>query len=457
MGVGEVTERGRLEEMATRLVESCRRRGADVAEASATSGWELQATVRLGEPELVREAGYRSASLRVMRDQRVALTSTSDWSDEGIERCVADAMSLVELTEPDEYAGPAPADRIFAGPHADLDLFDESLDRLGAEVALDRARELEALALEQDARLTLSEGATLSRVSRDSALVLSGGFHGARRGSFASLSVVPVVEDEDGKKRRGHDSTGARHLADLEPAEVVAQRAAERTLRKLGARKIATCQAPVIFDRDVSRSILSCFTSCVLGGAVWRRSSYLAERQGTQVASPQVCIVDDPLIERGPGSRAFDGEGLQSQVNLVVRDGILDTFLLDAYCGRKLGKPSTASAGRSGGSVQPGTSNLILRAGQVSRDELIRDTARGLLVTEMMGYGFNPVTGDFSRGASGFWIENGKICFPVSEVTISSNLDDMFQSIDALADDLRLQTAVAAPTFRVREMTIAGT
>jgi PmbA protein len=174
------------------------------------------------------------------------------------------------------------------------------------------------------------------------------------------------------------------------------------------------------------------------------------------VASPAVQIVDDPLIPRGPGSRAYDGEGLASRRNVVVRDGVLQTFLLDSYCARKLGKASTASAGRSAGGVHAGTSNLILEAGDVSPDELVASTPRGLLVTEMMGYGFNAVTGDFSRGASGFWIEDGKLAFPVSEVTISSNLDDMLRGIDAIANDLRLDTSVACPTFRVSGMTIGG-
>src|SRR5688572_10285296 len=243
----EVSEAGRLEGIAARLVEQARRQGADIAEASASSGWELTAKVRLGEPELVQEAGHRSVALRVMRDQRVAITSTSDWTPSGIERCVADALELVQLSERDEFAGPADPALLSQGPYPDLDLYDEALEQLGAEAALQSAEQAERFALDSDPRLTLSEGATWSRVTGWSALALSSGFSAVRRGSFASLSVVPVVEDEGGKKRRGHYWTGGRHLSMLEPLETVGKRAAERTLRQLGARKVPTGQAPIVF------------------------------------------------------------------------------------------------------------------------------------------------------------------------------------------------------------------
>jgi PmbA protein len=450
------SEAGRLESIAARLVDQARQRGADVAEASASSGWELTAKVRLGQPELVQEAGHRSVALRVMKDQRVAITSSSDWTEAGLERCVADALSLVELSERDEFAGPADPALLSKGPYADLDLFDESLDQLGAESALELAERAESIALARDARLTLSEGATWSRLTGWSALVLSSGFSAVRRGSFASLSVVPVVEDEGGKKRRGHYWTGSRHLAGLESLQHVGEQAAERTLRQLGSRKVSSCQVPVVFDTDAARSLLSSFVGCTLGSAIWRRSSYLAEREGTVVASPLINIVDDPLIPRGPGSRVFDGEGLAARRNVIVENGVLKTFLLDSYCGRKLDKPSTASAGRSGGGVGPGTSNLMLQPGTQTPEEVIASTGRGLFVTEMMGFGFNAVTGDFSRGAAGFWIEDGKLAFPVSEITISSNLDQMLQNIDAVANDLVLKTSTACPTLRVSQMTIAG-
>ena len=446
-----------LEALAASLVERALKAGADVAEAKASSGWELTVRVRLGEPELVQEAGSRGVALRVMKGGRVALTSTSDLSEAGIDRAVSDAMELAELSEVDPFAGPAPKELLCSPPHPDLDLYDPAVEGVGADEALELATRAERAALGFDSRLSLSEGATFSRVTGHGALVLSSGFSGITRGSYASLVVSPVAIDEGDKRRRGHYWTARRHLAELESTEAVGTEAARRTLRQLGPRKVPTCEAPVVFSTDAARSLLGTFASCIVGGAIWRKSSYLVGREDTSVASPLVTIVDDPWIPRAPGSRAFDGEGLRSRRNVVVDGGVLKTFLLDSYSGRKLGRESTASAARAGASVGASTTNFILQNGSMSHDALVRGTSRGLYVTDMMGFGFNPVTGDFSRGASGFWIENGELTFAVSEVTISANLDAMLKGIDALADDLDLKTATASPTFRVAAMTIAGT
>jgi PmbA protein len=443
--------------LSERVVESARRAGADVAEATARAGWELSARVRLGEPELVEEAGHRSVSLRVIKAQRVAITATSDLSDAGLERCVNDALMLSELSEPDPFAGPADPSELCSPPHPDLDLYDPSMEAVSAEVAIERATRAERAALDFDPRITLSEGATFSRTTGASARVLSSGFTGAYRGSYASLVVTPVVEDEGGKRRRGYYWTARRHLAELEDDLAVGKEAARRTLAKLGARKVATTEAAVVFDPDVARSLVGTFAGCILGGAIWRKSSYLLGREQSEVASPLVTLVDDPLRPRGPGSRPFDGEGLRSRRNVVVERGVLRTYLLDSYSARKLGRSSTASASVSGGSVASGTTNFVLQAGELERDAIIASTERGLYVTDMMGFGFNAVTGDYSRGASGFWIENGKLAFPVSEVTVSSNLDTMLKSIDAVGNDLDDKTSTASPTLRVAKMTIAGT
>jgi PmbA protein len=446
----------RLLELASDLVDRARKLGADVAEASARTGWELSAKVRLGKTELVEEAGHHGVSLRVIRGGRVALTSTSDLTARGIERCVADALELCALSEPDEFAGPAPEALLCKPPHPDLDLFDPTIDSIDAEYAINQARLAERAALDSDARITLSEGATFSRTSGASALVLSSGFTGTVRGSYAALAVAPVTEDEGGKNRRGHYYSATRRAADLESAEYIGQEAARRTLRKLGAQKIATPEAPVVFDPDVARSLIGSLAGCLVGGALWRKSSYLLEREGTPVASPLVTIIDDPLIPRAPGSRPFDGEGLRSRRNVVVEAGTLKTFLFDCYSARKMGRESTASASRSGGSIGASTSNFVLQNGSTPAAEIVKSTARGLYVTELMGFGFNPITGDFSRGAAGFWIENGELAFPVSEITISSTLDAMLKAIDAVGDDLELKTSTASPTLRVSNMTISG-
>ncbi|HEX4476468.1 MAG TPA: metallopeptidase TldD-related protein [Polyangiaceae bacterium] len=450
------SEQKELESLAASVVERARRASLDVAEAKAYAGWELTVRVRLGEPELVQEAGSRGIALRVMKGGRVALTSTSDLTPAGLERLITDATELVELSEVDTFAGPARTELLSKPPYVDLDLYDESVVNIDADRALAIAVRAEKAALGHDPRITLSEGATFSRVTSTSALVLSSGFSGVTRGSYASLSVAPVAVDTGDKRRRGHYWTARRHFSELESPEAVGIEAARRTLRQLGPRKVPTCEAPVVFSEDMARGLVGTFAGCILGGAIWRKSSYLAEREGTTVASERVNMVDDPLVPRGPGSRAFDGEGLLARKNVVVENGVLRTFLLDSYSGRKLGRESTGNAARGGASVSASTTNFVLEAGTMSHDELVRSTPRGLYVTDMMGFGFNAITGDYSRGAQGFWIENGELAFPVSELTVSSNLDTMLKGIDAIANDLSLKTSVASPTFRVASMTIGG-
>ncbi|MEZ4224131.1 MAG: TldD/PmbA family protein [Polyangiaceae bacterium] len=445
-----------LSTLARDLVERARRGGVDVAEASASEGWELSTKVRLGEPELVEEAGSRGVALRVIRDQRVAVSSTSDLTEAGIARCVADALELLELTEPDEFAGPADPSQLAKGPFTDLDLYSPEVAEIRAEEAVRRAVAAERAALAYDPRLTLSEGATFTRVSGRSVLVLSSGFEGEQRGTYASLVVTPVAEDAGGKRRRGYYWTAGRHLDALEAEAAVGEEAARRTLAKLGARKVDTCEVPVVFDPDVARGLIGTFVGCAMGSSIWRKASYLLGREQSRVASDHVTLVDDPLRPRGPGSRAFDGEGLPSRRTVVVERGMLNTYLMDCYSARKLGRTSTASASRRGGHIGPSTTNFYLEAGADSPDAIVAGVKQGLYVTEMMGFGFNAVTGDYSRGAAGFWIEDGKKSFPVSEVTVSSNLDDMLKNIDAVGNDLEFKTSTAAPTLRVSKMTIAG-
>jgi PmbA protein len=432
--------------------------GADVAEAVAREGAHLSIRVRMREPELVEEAGSRAIGLRVMKGQQVSVSYTSDLSKDGLTRFVEDALELARLAQPDPFAGP-PDPALLSQPaqHPDLDLYDAEMSALDAGEAIARARTGEIAAFESDARIVNSEGASFSRAAGGSALVTSGGFRGTYQGTYASIVVRPVVDDADGKKRSGYHWSAKRHLPELDDAASVGREAARRTLAKLGAQKLDTQEVAVIFDPDAARSIIDLLAGCVNGGAIWRKSSYLVDRENSRIASDLVTIVDDPRIPKAPGSRPFDGEGLASRRNVVVEQGVLRTYLLDSYSARKLGKESTASASRgSSGGVGPSTTNFVLQPGTISPGELLAETDRALYVTDMMGFGFNAVTGDFSRGASGFWIEKGEKKFPVSEVTISLNLDQLLQRIDRVANDLDLRTATAAPTFRVSAMTVAG-
>lgn len=442
---------------AREVVERALAGGAEVAEAIARSGSELSVKVRLGETEHVEEASHRGIGLRVMRQRRVALTSTSDLTPRGLARFVRDALELLDVAEEDPFAGPAEPSLLAKPPFADLELFDPSMSALDAKGAIELARRGEATARASDPRISNSDGATFSRNEGAFGLVLSSGFEGGYAGSYASLVVTPVCEDEGGKKRRGYHWTAKRFLSELDSPESVGAEAARRTLRKLGARKVPTTEAPVVFDPDAARSLLGLFAGCIMGGSIWRKSSYLVGREGSEVASPLIDVVDDPLRPRAPGSRPFDGEGLPSRVTRVVKAGVLETYLCDSYAARKLGRASTASASRGGsGGVGGSTSNFVLEPGKTPAAEIVKSTKRGLYVTEMMGFGFNAVTGDFSRGASGFWIEDGELAFPVSEVTISRNLDELLRDVDAVGDDLDLRSSTASPTLRVARMTIAG-
>lgn len=449
-----------LEGVAAQVAELATRAGADGAEVLVRDGSELTTKIRLGEPELVQEAGSRALGLRVFKNGRRAVTYTSDLRKRSLESFVAETVALADLAEPDEFGGlPDKADLATVIP--DLDLYDEAVAEVDAAWALKQCQAGEKAARGADGRVTNSEGATWSRVLGATAYATSNGFVGGYRGSYASLVVEPICDDESDpenpKKRNGYWWTANRFLAALEDAEAVGREATRRTVATLGSRKIETQECPIVFDPEVGRSLIGTLFSVANGSAFWRRSSYLIGREGTPVASSLVTIVDDPLIRRGPGSKPFDGDGLATRKNVVVEGGVLRTVLCDVYSARKLGRQSTGSAGRGvGGNPGPTTTNLIMQPGSMTKSEILKQTKRGLYVTSMMGFGFNAVTGDFSRGAQGFWIENGELTFPVSEITVSANFDDLLKRIDMIGDDLDLRSSTACPTYRVSHMTIAG-
>jgi PmbA protein len=447
-------------DLAELAVQLARKAGADDAEALIRDGSELTAKVRLGEPELVQEAGSRALGLRVLRGGRRAVTYTSDLRREALEALCAETVTLADLAEVDEYALP-PDPSLLAKNVPDLELYDPRVAEVDAAWALRQAIAGEDAARKHDARVTNSEGAIWSRVLGATGFATSGGFVGGYLGSYASLVVEPLVDDttdpSNPKKRNGYWWTGSRYLAELDAAEAVGLEAARRTVATIGSRKVETQECAVVFDPEMARSIVGMLFSVANGSSFWRKSSYLVGREGEQVASPLVTVVDDALIPRAPGSRPFDGDGLSTRRNVVVERGVLCPVLCDVYSARKLGRQPNGSSGRAvGGNPGPTTSNLIMQAGSMSRQELLRSTQKGLYVTQLMGFGFNAVTGDFSRGAQGFWIENGELTYPVSEVTIAANFDEILKRIDAVADDLQMRSAIAAPTFRVSQMTLAG-
>ncbi len=448
-------------DVAQLAVELAKRAGADDAEVLVRDGSELTAKIRLGEPELVQEAGSRALGLRVLKGGKRAVTYTSDLRREALEALCAETVTLADFAERDEFSAP-PDPSLLAKTYPELDLYDPRVAEVDAAWALKQAIAGEAAARKSEARVTNSEGATWSRVLGATAFATSGGFVGGYRGSYASLVVEPLCDDMtdpgNPKKRNGYWWTASRFLEELENAEAVGIEAARRTAATIGSKKVETQECAIVFDPEVARGIVGTIFGVANGSAFWRKSSYLVGKEGELIASPLVTIVDDPLIPRAPGSKPFDGDGLPTRKNSVVDKGVLSSVLCDVYSARKLGRQSTGSAGRGvGGNPGPTTSNLVMQAGTMKREDLIKSTKKGLYVTSLMGFGFNPVTGDFSRGAQGFWIENGELTFPVSEITIAANFDEILKRIDAVADDLELRSSTAAPTFRVSHMTLAGT
>lgn len=441
--------------LAEQMLSLATRAGADGAEVIVRDGSELEVKIRLGEPELVKEAGSRALGLRVLKEQRAAVTYTSDFSPAAMAQFAAQTVELASLAEPDP-TGDLPAREDMARDVPELDLWDDGVLSLDVSDAIRRAKRGEAAALKSDKRVTNCEGAIFGRVMGAMAFATSAGFSGAYRGTNVSLVVEPVCDDKEGKKRNGYYWTSSRFVGALMDEEQVGIEAARRTAAKLGSRKIATCEVPVVFSPEAGRGLLGQFAGVISGGAVWRKSTYLAQREGTAVASPLITVVDDPHVRRAPGSRPFDGEGLATRPNTIVSDGTLRTFLCDTFAARKLGRRSTGSAGRGvGGGPHVTTSNLILRPGKSAPAELER-LEQGLYVTDLMGFGFNAVTGDYSQGAGGFWIGKGERAFPVSEITISCNFDDLWKGIEALGEDLDTRSSIQCPTFRVARMTIAG-
>lgn len=440
------------------VAETLRRAPDAAAECIVRSSAELGAKVRMGKAESVEEATTRSLGLRVWRDGCAAMVSTNDFSPGGIARSVSAAFDILELAEPDAFGAPVDP-RKQADPRAlpDLDLLDANVATIGPEDALARATEVETAALRFDPRIATTDGASYKRSVGAVGYVFASGFRSGYAMSSVSAGVIPVAADEGGRKRRGAQWSTARHVSDLMDLAAIGEEAARKTLAKLGARSVPTCRVPVIFHPDAARVLLRGLSQCVLGSSARRRSSYLAEREGTRVASELVTIADDPLLARGPASRPFDGEGIASRRNVVVEEGILRSFLCDSHSARHLGRETTANAARGlSGGLHAATSNFVILPGTCSAEALLRGTGRGLYVTDLMGYGFNPLTGDFSRGAAGFWIEDGAFAFPVHEVTVAGNFDELLQRIDAVGSDLKLRTGTESPTFRVAELTVAG-
>jgi PmbA protein len=435
--------------------------GATDAECVVREGDEFSVTVRMGQVEKLEESGARGLGLRVFQGKRSASTSTSDLTSEGIRELIDGAMALVRITEEDEFSGlPDPGE--FGSFTGDLHLYFDDVYSLSAEQRIDWALRAEAAALTFDPRISNSKGASFEASTGRRVLANSRGFLGAYRSSYAGFSVAPLAVDADGRMQRDFWYSSARRMADLDDAECVGREAARRALRRLGARRMPTQHVPVVFAPETARTIIGAIFEAASGDAIWRHSSFLAGKLDSVIAAPNLTLIDDNLMilpsgAGGFGSSPFDGDGLPSQRTVVVENGILRNYLLNTYSARKLGMKSTHNATRGlTGAPGIGPGNLYLEPGALSPDEIISAIPAGLYVTGLLGFGVNLVTGDYSRGATGLWIENGQLTHAVEEVTIAGNLAEMLKNVSAIGNDLEFRGSAASPTLRIDGMTLAG-
>jgi len=436
------------------VLEQASRAGATAADAYVVEDRSFSAQVRMGRVETVKHAREQHLSLRVFSGTSVAASSTSDLSAASLRRLVTEAVSLARITSPDELAG-LPDVEALARNAPDLDLHDAVGHRLSPEDKIELARRTEAAALAYDPLITNSEGGDFSDREAHYAYASSHGFLGEYRTSSFSLSVSPVAA-RDGEMQRDGWYHVTRQRARLDSPESIGQTAARRALRRLGARRVKTVEVPVIFDADMAASLLRHLAGAASGPALYRRASFLLNRLGEMVAAPSVTIVDDGTMPGALGSRPFDGEGLAVRRTPVVEAGRLVSYLLDTYSGRKLGMASTHHGARDGSGVTVSTTNLFLAAGSATPAELIASVKNGLYVTELIGFGVNGVTGDYSRGAAGYWIENGELAYPVEEITVAGNLLEMFGAVEGVGNDLVFRDRTSAPTVLIGRMVVAG-
>ncbi|MGO4885286.1 MAG: TldD/PmbA family protein [Bryobacteraceae bacterium] len=441
--------------VAAEIVQQALAAGATDAECTIGEGDEFSANVRLREVETIKEAGSRAAGLRILRGRNTGSAYTSDLTADGIRHMVRSAIELADITTEDPHAGLPDASELGSIP-GDLGMYCGDVAGLATDVKIDMARRAEDASLRADPRITNSEGASFDTNVGNHAFANSRGFAGGYRSSYCSLSTVPVAREGESMER-DYWFTMARGFAGLEKPEDVGRIAAARAVRRLGARKVETQKVPVAFEPRTARALLDNIFDAVHGGAVYRNESFLAGRLGERVASEKLTVIDDGTIPGLFGTSPFDDEGVPTRRTVVIEKGVLRSYLLNTYTARKLGLRTTGNASRGlAGNAGVGNGNLYIENGSVAPEQLIAGIREGFYVTELIGFGVNIVTGDYSRGAAGMWIRNGELAFPVSEVTIAGTLQQMLMSIDGIGADLEFRGSMAAPTLVVGEMTVGG-
>jgi len=434
-----------MADVARRSLEYAKGRGATDAEVEISAAVGQAVTVRRGQVETVEYNRDKGLGITVYFGKRRGNASTSDLAPDAVERTVDAACAIARHTAEDEAAGLPDADRLYVGEAPELDLFHPW--GLTVEEAIELARRTEAAALAVDKRITNSEGATVSAYDTDFILANTRGFLAGYPSSKASIGCSVVAEDAGGMQR-DYWYTTHRDPARLEGAESVGRTAGGRAVRRLGGRRLATMEVPVLFDANIASGLIGHFVSAATGSALYRKSSFLVDRLGTQVFSPVVEIFEDPWMPGELASSYYDAEGVATKRRKVVEAGTLAGWFLSSHSARKLGLETTGNAG--------GNHNLLVKPGDMDLAALVKQMGRGFLVTELMGQGVNTVTGDYSRGASGFWVEGGEVRYPVEEVTIAGNLLDMFRGIAAVGRDIAVRGSKHCGSILVERMTIAG-
>jgi PmbA protein len=442
-------------ELGQEVLAIAKSKGASQGDVMMAESESFFVTVRMGEVEKISQAGEKRLGLRLFFGHSSASASTSDISKKSIEKLVEDTARMARVTAQDSHGG-LPDSGELARELPQLDLIDEPGRGVSVDEKIDIALQAEKSALAYDSRITNSEGAEFSNQFGRVIYATSHGFAGEYSGSTFGHSVSPVAS-QNGSMQRDYWYSSNRKFAKLESPASVGEKAARRVLRRLGGRKIKTCEAPIVFDPEMAASLLRNLASALSGYSLYKGASFLAGKLGTQIGSDLLTVIDDGTIAGALGSRPFDGEGLPVRKKSVVEKGRLQSYLLDTYSGKKLGMASTGNASRSVGEP-PGVSpaNFFLVPGKDSPEQIIATVNHGLYVTELIGFGVNMVTGDYSRGAAGLWIENGELTYPVEEITIAGNLKEMFQNIEMVGSDLELRGRIASPTIKISQMTIAG-
>jgi PmbA protein len=412
--------------------------------------------IRLGQVETLKESGAKSIGIRVFNGKRAASTYSSDFSRAGLDRMVKSAIELSKITSEDPYAGIPEASQL-GSISGDLQLYFSDVYSLPGQERIAYARRAEKAALDADPRIKNSEGGSFDAATGRKIMANSRGFVGEYRRSYCSVSAVPIAQDEKGGMQRDFWFSVARSLSKLESPEHVGKVAAERTLRRLGGRKVSTARVPVVLDPLVAASILDHIFEGINGDAVYRGASFLAGKLGEKIASDRLNVIDDGTMLGGFGTTPFDGEGVPTKRTVVIENGVLKSYLLNTYTAKKLGLQTTANASRGlAGTPGIGPGNYFLQAGTKTPQEIIGGISEGLYVTEFLGHGANLVTGDYSRGASGLWISGGELAYPVEEITVAGNLKEIFFNITEVANDLEFRGAMASPTIRIDGLTVGG-